>query len=62
MSRTRRQDAQGQEGVFPARAGMSRVRRGQTSDTQSVPRASGAEPAKKRVRKYEKKCSPRERG
>ena len=50
------------EAVFPARAGMSRVRCVQGSAQRSVPRASGDEPGILDFIANTITCSPRERG
>ena len=52
----------GERRVFPARAGMSPVERPVTGQLTCVPRASGDEPAGKRLASYGVMCSPRERG
>ena len=48
--------------VFPARAGMSRVNLENVVSVESVPRASGDEPAGVRGMVVADECSPRERG
>ena len=48
--------------VFPARAGMSRNGNTANPERLCVPRASGDEPYKNKVRRRILQCSPRERG
>ncbi len=49
-------------GVFPARAGMVRLRRGPRRRAARVPRASGDGPSSSASPKTPAPCSPRERG
>ena len=48
--------------VFPARAGMSPIRRRPSRRCAGVPRASGDEPTFLAVSSRGRVCSPRERG
>ena len=48
--------------MFPARAGMSRLRGLVRFERDRVPRASGDEPSELRSKLASIECSPRERG
>ena len=48
--------------MFPARAGMSRVKRGCVFLPLDVPRVSGDEPVTEKALTARFACSPRERG
>ena len=48
--------------MFPARAGMSRLRSRTVKEPSDVPRASGDEPEPLAIEPDGGECSPRERG